>query len=161
MFRISRDEPYNEDNKVWINWGVFDSVYDQDWSKVQGSDYPYDYDMALTYDDYFDRVFINGILWTVGLTGIFTFWGALPLQLVPMTVLTFYVLYQPMLIWLFAPASKNLTFETYFYSVFLRWQVGTITILTTMYLSDLITYTPFIYLGYQANAQPALTDTDW
>ena len=49
--------------------------------------------MALTYDDYFDRVFINQLYWTIGLTGLLTFWGALPLQTVPIFVLGLYVLW--------------------------------------------------------------------
>lgn len=36
-FIVNRDEPYNEDNQIWINWGVFDSPYDTDLSKVHGS----------------------------------------------------------------------------------------------------------------------------
>jgi hypothetical protein len=161
-FRVSRDEPYNEDNKVWINWGVFDGPNDQDLTKVHGSSSAYDYEMALTYDDYFDRVFINGIYWAIGITGIFTFWAALPLQLVPMTVLAIYVAWQPIMIWFFAPVSKNFTFENFFTSVVWRWQTGTYAALISMILTDLITYTPFIYLGYQANAQSGnVTNTDW
>jgi len=114
-FEVNRDEPYNEDNRIWINWGVFESPYDTDIDKVYGSKDSQDYEISLTYSDYFDRVFINGLYWTLGFVGIFTFWGALPLQAVPMTVFLMYVLFQPVFIWFSAPISKNFTFDQYFF----------------------------------------------
>jgi hypothetical protein len=120
-FETSRDEPYNDDNRIWINWGVFDSPFDTDINKVYGSRDSQDYAIDLTYNDYYDRVFINGLYWTLGLVGTFTYWAALPLQLVPMTLFIFYVFLQPVTIWFTAPISKNFTFDQYFFSVFLRW----------------------------------------
>ena len=33
-FAVNRDEPYSDENRIWINWGVFDSQYDTDQDKV-------------------------------------------------------------------------------------------------------------------------------
>lgn len=90
-FLVNRDEPYNDDNRIWINWGVFDSPFDTDPNKVHGSRDSQVYEMEMTYSDYYDRVFINYMYFTLGLVGIFTFWSALPLQLVPMIVFVTYM----------------------------------------------------------------------
>jgi len=102
-FVVNRDEPYSEDNRIWINWGIFDSAFDTDQDKVQGSKEAQDYDIFLTYSDYFDRVFVNGLYWTIGLTGL-TGWFALPLQTVPMLALLIYVYWVPISI-VIAPPS--------------------------------------------------------
>lgn len=72
-FEVSRDEPYGGNNRVWINWGVFESQDEASISKVQGIDDYHLYGMQPTYDDYFDRVFINGIYWVLLATGTFTY----------------------------------------------------------------------------------------
>lgn len=36
-FTVNRDEPYSEENKIWINWGVFDSPSDTNLENVFGS----------------------------------------------------------------------------------------------------------------------------
>jgi hypothetical protein len=33
-FSVNRDEPYDDDNRIWINWGIFDNPYDTDQDKV-------------------------------------------------------------------------------------------------------------------------------
>jgi len=71
--------------------------------------------MELTYSDYYDRVLMNGIYWTLFIVGVFTFWAALPLQIVPMLIFLFYVYINPLGIWLFAPISKNFTFDQFFF----------------------------------------------
>lgn len=114
-FEVSRDEPYNQNNKVWINWGVFDSAFDNDVDKIYGSRDSQSYLMELTYSDYYDRVLMNGIYWTLFIVGVFTFWAALPLQIVPMMIFLFYVYINPLGIWLFAPISKNFTFDQFFF----------------------------------------------
>ena len=110
-FTVNRDEPYQEDNKVWMNWGVFDSPSEFNADKVYGSREAKTYDIYLTYSDYFDRVFINSIYLLVGLSGMFTFWLAAPVQMVPMAVLALYVMFQPIWIWFTAPVSQKLSFD--------------------------------------------------
>lgn len=114
-FIIKRDEPYNDDNRIWINWGVFESPWDTNMDNVFGSRDSQEFEIDLTYGDYFDRIFINGLYWTIALIGMFTFWTALPLQLALMIVLLLYVYMQPINIWLFAPISDNFTFDQFFF----------------------------------------------
>jgi len=33
-FTVNRDEPHSNENKIWVNWGIFDSPSDTDLSKV-------------------------------------------------------------------------------------------------------------------------------
>ena len=33
---VDRDEPFRDDNLLWINWGVFDNQTDNEAEKVQG-----------------------------------------------------------------------------------------------------------------------------
>lgn len=113
-FTVNRDEPYSDSNLIWINWGVFDGPHDSDISKVYGSRDPYKTEMSLGYSDYFDRVFINYMYLTLGIVGSTTFWGALPLTIVPITVLLFYVFWKPVEILFGVPWSKNFTFNNYF-----------------------------------------------
>ena len=118
--------------------------------------------MDLTYSDYFDRVFINGIYWALGSVGSLTFWAALPLQIVPMTVFLLYVIFQPVAIWFSAPISKNFTFDQYFFQVFLRWQFGTVVALVTMLVGDIISYIPVGYLAYvYTQNNNTISNDDW
>lgn len=120
-FIVERDEPYNDDNRIWINWGVFKSPWDTNLDNVYGSKDSYEYDIDLTYSDYYDRIFINGIYWVLALTGMTTFWSALPFQLAFMVVLIIYVYIQPFTLWIFAPMSDNFTFDRFFFEIVLRW----------------------------------------
>ena len=148
-FTVFRDEPYQDDNKVWLNWGVFDGPFDDSTDKIYGKKTPLAYDMALTYSDYFDRVFINGILYLIGLSGTFGFWFAAPIQLVPMAALAIYLMLHPVWIFFTAPANENLTFDNYISEVFWRWQFGYFWVMIFLLLSDAIGYAPFGYLIYQ------------
>lgn len=132
-----------------MNWGVFDSPTDYNQDKVHGKKTPLTYDILLTYSDYFDRVFINGIYWLIGLSGTFVFWFAAPIQLVPMAALGLYVIFHPVWIWFSAPVSENFSFDNYFEEVFLRWQVSTFVIMFVLLIADAIGYAPLGYLGYQ------------
>lgn len=143
---MNRDEPYSDDNRIWINWGIFDSSYDTDQDKVMGSREAQSYDIFLSYSDYFDRVLINGLYWTIGLTGL-TFWFALPLQIVPMMALLLHVYWVPISI-IIAPPSANFTFGNFFLEVFLRWQSGSVASILAFITADLITFAPLGYLAY-------------
>lgn len=118
--------------------------------------------MFLTYSDYYDRILVNGLYWTIGLTSL-TFWAALPMQLVPMMALLIYVYWVPIAI-IIAPPSQNFTFDNFFTEVLLRWQGGTIVALLTFISADLISYAPLGYLGYiyfTNNNSFALTNDQW
>ena len=78
-FTVNRDEPYNDKNLIWMNWGVFDSPNDADIGKVHGSRDSQKYEISLTYSDYFDRVYINWTYITLAIVGSVYFWAALPL----------------------------------------------------------------------------------
>ena len=64
----------------------------------------------------------------------------MPLQIVPMIVLLFYVFYQPVSILFTVPYSNNFTFNNYFFEVILKWQTGTVFVLGSMVFGDLLTY---------------------
>ena len=146
-----------------MNWGVYDSPFDSGLDKVHGSKSSQEYEINLTYNDYFDRVFTNGIFWTIGTVGSLTLWAALPMQIVPMFIFLMYVFLQPVAIWLFAPVSKNFTFDQYFTQVFLRWQFGSLSAILTMIAGDIISYIPVGWLIYQSsqNSNGSLTSDDW
>ena len=79
-----------------------------------------------------------------------------------MLVLQIYVLWQPIMIWLFAGTSKNFTWDQYLSSIVLRWQLGTFSAIAILISGDLITYIPNIYAVYQSSQQNnTLTDSDW
>ena len=160
-FTVNRDEPYQEDNKIWINWGVFDNPSDFDQSKVMGSRDPKTYDILLTYSDYFDRVFINGIYWITGFAGMLSFWASLPISFVPLTILFLYVMFHPIWIWFTAPVSENFSFDNYFEEVVLRWQIGNIVYILALLVADGISYAPLGSLYYQYYAYNGVSSDDW
>lgn len=118
--------------------------------------------MALTYSDYYDRVFINGIYWTLGTVGSLTLWAALPIQIVPIIVFSLYVIFLPVAIWFSAPSSKNFTFDQYFSQVLFRWQFGTSSALSAMLAGDIISYVPLGWLWYTYSQNSNnLSRDDW
>ena len=86
---------------------------------MQGPREPQLYDLNLSYSDYIDRVFINGLYWSFGLSSV-AGWLALPLQIVPMLALAGYVNYVPIAL-LFGPSSDNFTFDNFFNEFVVRW----------------------------------------
>jgi hypothetical protein len=58
---VDRDEPFREDNQIWMNWGVFDNTTDDDLSKVHGSRDYFIYKIETFYDEYFDRILIRNM----------------------------------------------------------------------------------------------------
>ena len=78
-FQVKRNEPALADNKVYMNWGVFDDPLAIDVGAVQGSAEPHDYEISPVFADFLDRVFFSAMLNLIGYTGILTYWFALPL----------------------------------------------------------------------------------
>ena len=78
-FQVKREEPPLVENKIWINWGVFDSPSELDPGKVQGGNEAYEYEIPLVFADFLDRVFYSTMLNVIGYTGILTYWFAIPL----------------------------------------------------------------------------------
>ena len=61
-FVVDRDEPFADNHKLFINWGVFENDQDNDPSKVLGQHDPHLYDIETYYSEFFDRVLIR-LLW--------------------------------------------------------------------------------------------------
>ena len=90
-FTIDNDEIYGL-KYLWLNWGIFDSSFDDDQGKVYGGDEPFLIQNSLFYSDFYDREFMFIIFGINTLASIFSVLGW-PIQIFLTLLLEAYLFY--------------------------------------------------------------------
>ena len=119
-FYVDRDEPQDQYNEVFINWGIFNSPDDSDRNNVYGPTEAYNYMIHSTYGDYFDRPYVTTLYMMMYIGSILGPFSPI-IQIFPAALLLLYVLVQPALIQLFIVPSDEMDTENYIWEILLRW----------------------------------------